>query len=297
MCLRLVLAVLCLLTSLAMRMVAGPAGPGRHSRNVSTNGDMPVADCSGLRISFDGRAAATQSEERTIARSAAALRVRAEENGGIQVQGWDKSDYAVTLCKAAAPDADAQETLSQIKLSIDGGEVTVAGPSNRDNWTAYLLVRAPKDAVLDLRATNGPLGIYGVRGKLTARGVNGPVSLKDCSGEAEVSAENGPISYDGSGGNLKLRTQNGPVNISVQGNKWNGSGMTVDAQNGPLTLHVPADFRSSFVVEGRNAPVSCHASICGQARKTWDDEHKRIEFGEGPAVLRMTTVNGPITVL
>jgi len=31
-------------------------------------------------------------------------------------------------------------------------------------------------------------------------------------------------------------------------------------------------------------------------RKTWDDDHKRIEYGSGPAVIRLTTVNGPVTV-
>jgi hypothetical protein len=51
------------------------------------------------------------------------------------------------------------------------------------------------------------------------------------------------------------------------------------------------------MVESTNyAPVSCKASICDSARKTWDDEHRRIEYGNSPAMIRLSTVNGPITV-
>jgi len=51
------------------------------------------------------------------------------------------------------------------------------------------------------------------------------------------------------------------------------------------------------VVESTNhAPVSCKASICDNAHKTWDDEHRRIEYGNGPATIRLSTVNGPVSV-
>jgi hypothetical protein len=51
------------------------------------------------------------------------------------------------------------------------------------------------------------------------------------------------------------------------------------------------------VVESTNhAPMSCRASICDGARKTWDDEHRRIEYGSSPAVVHLSTVNGPVSV-
>jgi hypothetical protein len=60
---------------------------------------------------------------------------------------------------------------------------------------------------------------------------------------------------------------------------------------------VPKGYLSSFVVESRNyAPVSCQASICDNARKTWDDENRRIEYGSAPAMIRLSTVNGPVSV-
>src|SRR6266436_2503613 len=77
---------------------------------------------------------------------------------------------------------------------------------------------------------------------------------------------------------INLDTMNGPISVALEGKTWSGTGLTADAHNGPLTLMVPSGYESSFVVESTNyAPVSCKASICDNARKTWDDEHRRIE--------------------
>jgi DUF4097 and DUF4098 domain-containing protein YvlB len=135
-----------------------------------------------------------------------------------------------------------------------------------------------------------------VDGKITTRATNGPISLKECSGEADISAQNGPISFSGNSGKLRLHTQNGPITVSL-GSNWDGSELVADAVNGPLTLRVPSGFHSSFLVESNgHSPVSCHASICSDARKTWDDEHRRIEYGSGSPVIRLSTENGPISV-
>jgi hypothetical protein len=42
--------------------------------------------------------------------------------------------------------------------------------------------------------------------------------------------------------------------------------------------------------------MNCKASICDNARKTWDDNHRRIEFGSSPAMIRLSTVNGPVSI-
>jgi len=160
-----------------------------------------------------------------------------------------------------------------------------------------LLIRTPKSATVDMETTNGPLSFYDVDGKLTARAKNGPISLKNFSGDAEITAVNGPISLDGSKGNVRIHTENGPISVELAGNTWSGTGLTADAKNGPMTLMVPSGYQSSFVVEAtNNGPVSCRARICDNARKTWDDEHRRIEYGSSPAMIHLSTVNGPVSV-
>src|SRR5437867_180412 len=123
-----------------------------------------------------------------------------------------------------------------------------------------------------------------------------------------MSTENGRVSTKGPAGDddwtvyllirspksasIELDTMNGPISLyDVNGN------LTARAHNGPLTLMVPNGYQSGFVVESRNyAPMSCQASICDNARKTWDDNNRRIEYGAAPAMIRLSTVNGPVSV-
>jgi len=278
---------------------ASPAEPawGEHFSGSTHWGDGPAGNCSDLHIRINDERPTIEAEERTVTKAeASVLRVKEVENGGVQVQGWDKDVYSVTACKAAAG-GDAAGLLAQIKLAVQGGEVSVSGPHGaRDEWTVFLLIRTPRSADIDVTTHNGPASFYSVDGKIATRATNGPISMKDCSGEANISAENGPISFSGTSGKLRLHTQNGPITVSL-GSNWDGSELVADAVNGPLTLRVPPGFRSSFLVESNgHSPVSCHASVCSDARKTWDDEHRRIEYGSGSPVIRLSTENGPISV-
>src|SRR6266851_5356053 len=266
---------------LALGFTTARANRHHHSFNISSGHRQPATDCSDLRIRFDDQDAVVRSEQRTLTKAeAAVLQVHPHSNGGVQVVGWDKETYSVTACKAAAGSGDAAERiLSQISVNIEHGKVSTSGPGDEDAWTVELLIRAAKSASIELDTMNGPISLYDVDGKLTAR------------------ANNGPISLDGSRGSVRIHTENGPMSVALEGKTWSGAGLTADAQNGPLTLMVPSDYQSSFVVEATNhAPVSCQASICGNARKTWDDEHRRIEYGNAPAMIRLSTVNGPVSV-
>lgn len=292
----------CLIFASATIVIGLSAAPAaqRHHHGLNINGShhQPAADCSDLHIEFDDQDAVVRSEERTLTTAQApVLKVHPHANGGTQVVGWDNANYSVTACKAVAPGNDAEGMLSQIGMAVESGTVSTHGPSGDHDWTVYLLIRAPKSAAMELETMNGPISIYDVDGKLTAHAQNGPISLHNISGDADVKAQNGPISIESSSGNVRIRTENGPIDVNLNGTSWNGSGLSADAQNGPVTLHVPSGFQSSFVVESTNhAPMSCQASICGSARKTWDDEHRRIEFGSSPAVVRLSTVNGPVSV-
>jgi len=260
----------------------------------------PAADCSDLHIQFRDHPAVVESDERTFSKAdARALHIDELENGGVQVQGWDKDRYSVTACKAAdASRGDAKELLSQIKLSVQAGQVSVSGPDRHNNdWTVYLLIRTPRAAEVELKAHNGPASFYKVDGKIAAHGTNGPITLSDCTGEADIEAVNGPISFSGTGGKLRLHTQNGPISVDLDGANWNGSSLEAEAVNGPLSLNVSPGFRSSFLLESNgHSPISCHGSICDQARKTWDDQHRRIEYGSGTPLIHLSTQNGPISV-
>ena len=276
--------------------IYGPNGEG--AIEILPHEDSPLASCSDLNIEFDGHKAVVRSEEKTISKAEApTLRVQAESNGGIQVEGWDQNTYSVTLCKAAEDGSDAENLLGQIKLTFSNGELGVTGPSSHRRWSAHLLLKAPKAAAMDLNLHNGPLGLFHVEGNLKVHAVNGPITVRRCTGDLDLSAENGPVSLEEDSGKMKVDTHNGPITIDLDGKGWNGAGLEAHATNGPVTLRVPSGYQSGVVLESDgHGPFSCRASVCGEGRKTWDDEHKRVEFGSGPTVVHVSTVNGPVSV-
>jgi hypothetical protein len=264
-----------------------------------------------VRITYDERDAARAEDSFEIP-GGAPFSVRLPENSGIRVNGEKRSGFGVTVCKAARrPDA-----LDGIHVSRDGSGVAFRGPAPGD-WMVFLIVRAPRDATLDLEAKNGPIGVIGVAGKVAARTSNGPISLVDCSGPLDANAVNGPISLDrcsgtgdaravngpidfsGSRGTYRLDTKNGPISVALEGERWEGGSLDAHAVNGPLSLKISNDYSSGVRVEMLgHGPVDCPSSICRAARKAWNDDSRTIEFGESGSepVVRLSTQNGPVSV-
>ena len=293
------LSVVGILVWTAVALTAWPHSiPHRHVVAVSVQDDAPAVSCSDLRMEFNGREAVGQSEEKTISPTEASpLRIQARSNGGLQVQGWDKENYYVTLCKAADPTSDAQTLLSQIHLNFQSGEIRVSGPESHNRWSAHLLIHAPKGAAMELSTHNGPMSLYRVNGNLKLHTDNGPITVSGCSGEVDLSAHNGPVTLTGNRGKLNVRTENGPVTLALDGTTWDGPGLEARAQNGPVTVSIPSSYQSGVLVESDgHGPFQCRASVCSEGRKTWEEDVKRIEFGNGPAVIRVSTVNGPVSV-
>src|SRR5262245_30949367 len=283
--------------ALAAALFLGPAtlraGHGHHGRNVSTHHDADIARCSDLSIDFDDRPAERAEQTMTLpADGGRPLKVRAAENSGISVRGADRADFQVTLCKGAEDAAD----LSSIAITRDGGVLSVRGPSS-DNWVGYLLIESPRGAAIELGAENGPVSVTGLSGRVVLRSENGPISIRRSSGDIDAHAQNGPIAVQGDSGRLRLETENGPIAVALTGASWNGEGLDARAVNGPVSLAVPAGYRSGTLVQSLgHSPFSCRGEACGGVRRTWDDEHKRLELGDGPVLVRLQTDNGPVSI-
>lgn len=281
-----------ILTALCVIAAGTAFARGRHSQNIniSHDGDDRITNCGDLSVRFDNEPARMVTEE-IPAGQLRSLRVKNEYNGGIRVVGGEGSGYGITACKAAALDAD----VDKIRVSLQGSELVVDGPKEND-WTIFFLIRAPRNAVLDLATTNGEISLRDVTGTLTARAKNGPVSLKNSSGTIDARSVNGPVSISGGSGTIKLETTNGPLSVRLD-SEWQGN-MEGSTKNGPLSVRLPRTYRSGVIVESLgHGPISCRATACGEARRTWsDDDDRRIELGSSTANVKLSTVNGPVSV-
>ncbi|MFY9574240.1 MAG: hypothetical protein WAV20_22800, partial [Blastocatellia bacterium] len=155
----------------------------------------------------------------------------------------------------------------------------------------------PNGAALDLESNNGPIGVGNFSGNIQARNNNGPITFREVSGQVRADVQNGPITVSGSSGDFRLRAQNGPLTVELDGTQWSGGELEGRTENGPLTLKLPESFQSSVRVDAsKHSPVQCKAIQCQQAVRTWD-RPSVIQFGGSTPVIRLSTINGPVTIV
>ncbi|HEX6099167.1 MAG TPA: hypothetical protein VF432_22835 [Thermoanaerobaculia bacterium] len=217
-------------------------------------------------------------------------------NAPISFEGGNAAGYTITVCKAATVEAD----LDRIQVSLNGNELRADGPEDRGKrrWTVMYHIRTPRGADIDVQAENGPVAFVDVDGKVVARAENGPLALRNVDGNVDAQTTNGPISIHGGSGTMKVKASNGPLSVKLDGSSWNGT-LDASTKNGPLTVKVPRNFGSGVHIEARgHGPISCRAEQCdrGGWRSNDDGEPRVIELGTGPATVRLSTVNGPVTV-
>jgi len=267
---------------------------GRHwgnSMSVNTDENAPGDACDDhFNVTFDDRDAFTAEEARTLtpAEFGGGLNVQSPQNGGVLVRGWDKNEVLVKACKAVAAydDSEAKGMLSELKLVVSANRISVSGPESNDSRRSvvHFLINVPRNIKLSMDTHNGPINVRDVIGTVSATTVNGPLSIYRCSGEITAEATNGPVSVKRSSGNIHVRTQNGPLDIELNGSEWLGSGLDASAQN--------------VEVSSRGySPFHCATDACAGAQKDWDDSNKSVHLGGQTTVVRMSTVNGPVSIV
>src|SRR5258708_27829813 len=165
----------------------------RHSRSVSVTSDSDSAgdSCTDrMRTGFDFKSHV--EDESQVAVPNQPLQIKAQQNGGIQVTTWDQAEFSIKLCKQAASDSErrAREILNETQISVKGSEVSVTGPKGGNDYSVatVLLVKAPKDAVVNLSAHNGGIRLEGLNGTAETQPQNGGILLHHRSRRLTVKA-------------------------------------------------------------------------------------------------------------
>jgi hypothetical protein len=254
--------------------------------------------CSRIQMGDWDKSVVRAEEDFTVPNNGSALKVIAHRNGGVSVHGSDIGNFKVHVCKVASADskAEAERILSQIKVPNNGGTIQPTGPEGNE-WVAFLLIEAPRNASVDAETTNGPLSFRDMSGALTATAKNGPVSFKNVSGAVTANVQNGPVSFKGNSGDIKLNAKNGPIAVRLEGDNWNGTGLSAESTNGPLSVSLPESYRSGVEINVDGwSPVSCNAKGCDSAQKVQDGRVRKINFGSGSPIVHIATKNGPVVV-
>ena len=236
-------------------------------------------------------------EQFTVPMGGAVLKVTAARNGGVKLIGTTGNEYEVTVCKYAGADSkgEADQLLTKITTEHSANSISLRGPDD-SHWTASLIIMVPQGANMSVSSRNGPISAKGISGTLALDAQNGPIAIKEVKGKVTAHAQNGPISFHAASGDYKLETQNGPLDIDLA-TDWQSGTLDASTQNGPVSLNLPKGYKTGVEVRSDgHSPMECSADACSEARKTWDDNGKKIEFGSSNPVIHISTHNGPVSV-
>ena len=255
-----------------------------------------ITNCGDLRITFDRRPAITEESEIVLPASQVATLRAQTENSGMYVSGWDRSEYSVKTCKGV-PDDDpnARGTLRDIVTSNTNGQITVTGPGDRE-WVASLIIMVPRLSAVDLQTRNGPMALHDFAGSIHVRASNGPVSLDNIGGSVQAATTNGPIALKRGSGDQRISATNGPISVALSGSGWEGPGLDVSTQNGPLALSIPDGYSSGVAIQtSSRSPISCTAAACADLARVAESP-TTLRFGSGNPVVKLSTSRGPLAI-
>ncbi|HEY2497762.1 MAG TPA: hypothetical protein VGK24_11890 [Candidatus Angelobacter sp.] len=288
---------------LVLPLWAGMAHAGgqrtSYSSSIITNDNSTSDDCSEhLRVNDDDYRSRLRDEEiKTIPNQP--LTITGEQNGGIEVTTWDKPEISLKLCKQIAIDDEneGRKLLAETRLDINGANVSVHAPEGDHHSSGTLLiVKAPKDATLNLKVHNGGVSLRNFTGTAEAHAENGGISFSRSTGKLTAEAQNGGVSIKDCGGDVTATVENGGLSITLP-EHWEGKGLEAHARNGGLVVSVPKTFNGGLeVVASEHTSIICKDDICQSGERTWDNGHKLFRLGGTNPQIRATTDNGGIVI-
>jgi hypothetical protein len=192
-------------------------------------------------------------EETASAANLTALRL-VTDNASVTVETWERPDVTVSarVRASGASSGEVQQRLDATRLVLrpDGTTlgVDLELPPNRAAAQSFT-VRLPTSLALDVRTTNGPVSVSGVRGALDVHTVNGPIDVNGAASRSVLETTNGSINVRlaaGGGASLDLETTNGAISAPAAGAQGGrrlqtavgagGPAITARAVNGSITV-------------------------------------------------------------
>jgi hypothetical protein len=201
------------------------------------------------------------------------------ENGGLALDGWDKDSISlVSRIQTYGPsDEAARELATKLRVARSGGTVRTEGPpqERRSHWAITFHLMVPRGT------------------RIKGHVIIGPVEMSDIRGTVDLEGQNGPLSLEGVGGDVHARMENGPVNVELDGERWEGKGLDVSTQNGPVNVTVPRGYSAQLVTGTINGPRIMKLEGVGFSRSNrWNT----FTLGRGGATVKVVTTNGPAMV-
>ena len=218
-------------------------------------------------------ASETETRDDTFSVGAAPKIVVSNDNGQINVVTGNEGTVNVRAIIRRPDDVEYGVVQEGDTIRVEARVSSGWGWGFGTDAGAEITVTLPADANVDLRTSNGGIGVVDIQNSGKFRASNGRISLENVKGEFEVNTSNGDIDFRGettADGMNRLTTSNGSVEVTL----LSKPSVKLDAttSNGEIICKLPIVATET----GVNRLVGV--------------------VGEGDAVLVIETVNGSITI-
>jgi len=205
-------------------------------------------------------------------------------NGRVDVEGTDGTDVEVRAERIAraATDEGAQQLLPRITIKEDVSPERVSIETEKMNgvllgvsYEVRYHIRAPKNAVVNVRTTNGGVALTSLSGNVVAHTTNGGVTARGLTGGFEARSTNGGVNAE--------FAEVGRDKISMH------------TTNGGVTLALPDSAKADVSASCTNGGISISPDLKIDAS---EQSRRRFEgkMNGGGAPIDLQTTNGGIRV-
>lgn len=214
------------------------------------------------------------------------LEVDSGRNGGISVNGSDRSDVLVEACvRAWSRDQVEAENLVRTTRIETSGVIKAVNDSGSNDISVSFRISVPRNTSLTLNAKNGGLKVDGVSGRMELATINGGIKLSNVAGA------------------VKGRTTNGGIKVGLGGFAWTGEGLDVETVNGGIKISLPSNFAAN--VEAATVNGGFKSDFPGlqlpkkEAGSSSWARNKRVNaaINGGGAPIRAVTTNGGVKIM
>ena len=143
------------------------------------------------------------------------LDVRAVNNGGIVIRGWDEPHVKMVVCRFSAANAldVAHDVLEGISVTSDRGVIRASGPAidETQTWWVNLTIFVPRRTALTVQADSGGIAIRDMRSRVQVASVSGGISVARSSGRHTIRTDSGGITIDRVTGPVDAKSKDGSI--------------------------------------------------------------------------------------
>ena len=207
-------------------------------------------------------------------------------NGAVKVSAWDRDEVKVDAVKRAYTAERLRE--AQIKIDASANRLRVETEYPEYRWSSRDLERHENPATVEYTLTV-PRGAIIDEISL----VNGALSLEGLAGSVKASSVNGRVTAAGLSGPVNLSVVNGRLEASLD--RLGEGGVTLSAVNGELAVTLPSDANAVLRADTVHGGIRNDFNLPVRVGE-YVGRNLAGRLGQGGSVVRLSNVNGPITI-